>query len=246
MPKKAILRTDTARDTLLTSVTGAIHKVFSWLDVLQQLPEPPSPEILLQQFGAPKALKASKPVATPKKAAKKAAKAEVATPKKAPKAAKAEVAPKKAPKESTRTKPTMPQAVAIVMGSKVMGTADIIPLLQARGWAPETKNNLAQYISVIFSGNQGPGKIFERVDTGKYKVQDPSQFTALAKQYGGKTSGKAARVTASSASSEIETPEASDPPNSPDTDTDEIESSLSDLLAGTGFDTNLDGSDPED
>lgn len=225
MPKKATPSTDTLRDNLLTSVTGAITKVFSWIDCLHQIPDPPSDAgTLLQQFGGgQKALKAK---AVPPKKAAKGKKA--AAPAPAKKAAKAPTAPKTTKSEkSTRTKPTMPQAVAIVMGSKVMGTAEVIPLLQERGWAPETKNNLAQYISVIFSGNQGPGKIFERVETGRYKVQNPSQFTALARQYGGKSSGKADRVT----SKEAPVAEDSDPPNDPD----DIDTSLSDLLTGVGF-----------
>lgn len=177
------------------------------------------------------------------KPAKPAKPAKAAKPVKAPKPAN-DAKPAKAPK--LRTKPTLPQAIAIVMGTKVMGTADLIPLVKARGWAPDSKNGLAQYFSVVLSSNNGPGKIFERVETGKYRVQNPAQFAALAKQYGGKSSGKADRVTTdepADVSEDVEvseTPVVSDPPSS--NPVEDIDEALDTLLTGTEFTTDVDGS----
>jgi hypothetical protein len=256
IPKKAILSIPKIRDALVASVTGAAAKVGNWLDFLNELPEPQPISAIIQQMAATlpdstaKALKPSavKPAKVAKASVLKPAKAEKpAKPAKASKPAKPAKVTKTANSDDTkkgasRTKPTLPQALAIVMGTKVMGTADLIPLVEARGWAPKSKNGLAQYFSVILSSNNGPGKIFERVGTGKYKVQNPAQFTALSKQYGGKSSGKADRVTTEPADVEdIEVSEesvVSDPPSNP---VDDVDEALESLITGTGFTTDVDG-----
>ncbi len=271
MPAKKVIPPVTLpqiRDVLVASVMGAAAKIGNWLDFFNGLPDPQPVSSVIQQIAATlpdspaKALKpsASKPAKT-EKAAKPAKAEKAAKPAKAPKpekpakavkpakaakpakASKPASSDKSAKKSKVRARPTLPQALAIVMGTKVMGTADLIPLVKARGWAPDSKNGLAQYFSVILSSNNGPGKIFERVETGKYKVQNPAQFVALSKQYGGKSSGKADRVTAdepADSSENIEVSElsaVSDPTSNPA----DVDEALEELIEGTEFTTDVDG-----
>jgi hypothetical protein len=161
------------------------------------------------------------PIAAPQAKAEKAPK--IAKPEKAPKAkpAKTTKAPKAAGVEERLTDP---KRCAIIMGGKTMKAKEVAGLVLQNDLM-ENRDKFEQYIAVILSSNQGDGKIFERVDKGQYKVQNPAQFKALAKAHGVQLSGKAERVTAKQ-------DDAGDPPNSSDDITDPLEA----LIEGTDED----------
>jgi len=110
-----------------------------------------------------------------KKMPKKAAKAKPA--KKAAKAKPAKAAKKSAKGNSAAAegrravargdRPTIREAVARVMGTKVMGSADIVAGLTKKGWLPGAKDPRT-YCLYTLSDNKD---VFERVERGRYKVR---------------------------------------------------------------------------
>jgi len=69
-------------------------------------------------------------------------------------------------------RPPMKEAVATVIGKTTMTAAEVVTGLEKKDWLPNT-NKVQQYVSYILSSNKD---IFERVEHGKYKVQDGVTF----------------------------------------------------------------------
>jgi len=113
---------------------------------------------------AEKPAKAAKPVKEAK-ATKAAAKVKAAKPAKEVKAAKAEKPAK------TGDRPTLVEAIKIVMGNKVMNAEAVLAALTEKGWAPGAQDKKT-YTSYLLSSNKD---VFERVpDKGRgfYRVAD--------------------------------------------------------------------------
>lgn len=62
--------------------------------------------------------------------------------------------------------PPMKDAVAQVMGKRVMSAADVVTALKDKNWLPNTERP-EDYVAFLLSSNP---KLFERVERGKYRV----------------------------------------------------------------------------
>lgn len=65
-------------------------------------------------------------------------------------------------------RPTIRDSIAIVMGSEVMGSAEIVAALAKKGWTPNAKDPRT-YCLYTLSDNKD---VFERVERGRYRVRD--------------------------------------------------------------------------
>jgi hypothetical protein len=158
--------------------------------------------------GGPKTKKVAKKTAKKAKpAAKKAAKKKVAkkpAKKPAKPAAKKKVAKKTAKKTAKKAKgsaaaaagrravargdrPTLKEAMAKVMGSKVMSAGEIADGLEAKGWLPNSKDPRT-YCLYTLSDNKD---VFERVERGRYKVKAGITFEKGRVKKNGKPPAKA-------------------------------------------------------
>jgi len=75
---------------------------------------------------------------------------------------------KKVYKKSSEGKLTMMESVILVMGSKAMGTADVVDGLKSKHLDPPS-NDLNAYISQTFNNGLKQG-VFERLERGLYRV----------------------------------------------------------------------------
>lgn len=126
-----------------------------------------------------KATKATTPKVTAKAVAKKAA--PKATAKKAAKktaAAKASNAAEGRRAVARGDRPTMREAMAIVIGSGQMEAAEIVEGLKKRNWMPNAEDP-QQYVSYMLASNK---PTFERISRGVYKVREGATFTKKAKK----------------------------------------------------------------
>lgn len=90
-------------------------------------------------------------------------------------------------------RPTMKEAMAIVIGTAKCTSEDVVKGLEKKGWLPNAENP-QQYVSYMLSSNKDT---FERVERGIYKVREGVTFTKKAKK--AEAAAPAAKKTAPAA-----------------------------------------------
>lgn len=103
------------------------------------------------------------------KAAKKAPNRVSATPKKGPgrkPKAKIDDAVSTKTRNTTKSRPSLKEAVATVLGTRTMGIQEVVEALRAKSWLPESANERG-YVSTTLSSNKD---LFEAVSRGQYRL----------------------------------------------------------------------------